>query len=464
MSKEPLENLFVSTDYISTKDEQILKEENKENKISLIEGASIAIEDQLVPSILRLANKKELEPDFNFKINELTDDEFNDLTKDIDESLWDEFGSSSSLANAYQIKRRLLDFQEKEKKLATLGKTGVALRVGAALLDLPALVLDGVTFGAARPFIYANKASRISKYIRGGMVGAGQAGLVTAPTIAADPTRDMEDLGYAMMFGGAVTGSLTKFLAPKHPIVNKFDAKGVELGKQIEKTSLEREGYNLTEKGKRYFKKTRNVVLNSNTDEYDEDIKITKKLIFGNQKQYNKDQLDAIDVLTKTFEGDETVSNFFSRIKKVPDVADPLKLRFYDKSFILRRSDSPATRALSERIAEDAIGPRDINIAPEPTADLIKNNFFKTEITKFYKGYRPALDKYIENKYKSSVSVKRKVIKNYSYEALSEFSEKVGRGIRGEVFDEPGVQEAVLSTRKFLKNFLEKMKKERFIM
>ena len=460
MSKEPLENLFVSTDYISTKDEQILKEENKENKISLIEGASIAIEDQLLPSILRLANKKELEPDFNFRINELTDDEFNDLTKDIDESLWDEFGSASSLANAYQIKRRLLDFQEKQQKLSTLGMTGTALRVGSALLDLPALALDGVTFGLARPFIYANKASRISKYIRGGMVGAGQAGLVTAPTIAADPTRDMEDLGYAMMFGGAVTGSLTKFLAPKHPIVNKFDAKGVELGKQIEKTSLEREGYNLTEKGKRYFKKTRNVILNSNTDEYDEDIKITKKLIFGNQKQYNKDQLDAIDVLTKTFEGDETVSNFFSRIKKVPDVADPLKLRFYDKSFILRRSDSPATRALSERIAEDAIGPRDINIAPEPTADLIKNNFFKTEITKFYRGYRPALDKYIENKYKGSVSVKRKVIKNYSYEALSEFSEKVGRGIRGEVFDEPGVQEAVLSTRKFLKDFLEKMKKD----
>ena len=44
-------------------------------------------------------------------------------------------------------------------------------------------------------------------------------------------------------------------------------------------------------------------------------------------------------------------------------------------------------------------------------------------------------------------------IKNYSYEALSEFSEKVGRGIRGEIVDEPGVQEAVLSTRKFLKDF-----------
>tara|TARA_S200002703_G_scaffold67208_1_gene58406 strand:- start:338 stop:448 length:111 start_codon:yes stop_codon:yes gene_type:complete len=32
MSKEPLENLFVSTDYISTKDEQILKEENNKKK------------------------------------------------------------------------------------------------------------------------------------------------------------------------------------------------------------------------------------------------------------------------------------------------------------------------------------------------------------------------------------------------------------------------------------------------
>jgi hypothetical protein len=459
MSKEQLENIFVSTDYISVKDEEALKEENKKNKISILEGASIAIEDQLVPSILRLANREELEPDFNFRINNLSDKEFNDLTKDINEENWDAFGTASSLANAYQIKRRLLDFQEKEKKLSTLGKTGIALRVGSALLDLPALALDVVTFGAAKPFIYANKASRISKYIRGGMVGAGQAGLITAPTIAADPTRDMEDLGYAMAFGGAVTGSLTKFLAPKHSVLKKFDSKSIELGKQIERESLEKEGYKLTEKGERYFKKPKYVNLNSNTDEYDDDIKITKKLLFGNQKQYNKEQLDAIQTLKKTFEGDEVVENFFDRIDKTPDVANPFRLRVYDKSFILRRSDNPAMRSTSERVAEDAIGPRDFS-SMELTADIHKNNFFKTEITKFYKGYKPALDKFVENKYKSSFSLKRKTIKTYSHSTLSEFSDKVGRAVRGEAIEDPGVQEAALYIRKFLKNFLETMRRD----
>ena len=42
--------------------------------------------------------------------------------------------------------------------------------MGAAILDPTALVADAVTFGIARPFIYANKAARFSKYIRGGLL------------------------------------------------------------------------------------------------------------------------------------------------------------------------------------------------------------------------------------------------------------------------------------------------------
>ena len=168
MSSENLNNLVINTDYLSTKDEEIIKAQSEKEKISLTEGASIVLQDQLIPSLFRMANKESLEPDYNFRF---TEESFKDLTDGVNEDYWDEFGNASSLENAYQIKRRILDAQENNKKLATLGYTGVGLSVASALLDPGALVADGVTFGLARPFIYANRASRISKYIRSGAVG-----------------------------------------------------------------------------------------------------------------------------------------------------------------------------------------------------------------------------------------------------------------------------------------------------
>ena len=97
--------------------------------------------------------------------------------------------------------------------------------MGAAILDPTALVADAVTFGFARPFIYAAKAARYSKYLRAGLVGSGQAALITAPVILNDPTRDIEEIGYAAIMGGAITSGLTRFLGPKHPDINKFDAE-----------------------------------------------------------------------------------------------------------------------------------------------------------------------------------------------------------------------------------------------
>ena len=97
------------------------------------------------------------------------------------------------------------------------------------------------------------KAARYSKYIRGGAVGAGQASLVTAPVIMNDPTRDLEEIAYAAIMGGAITSGLTRFLGPKHPDINKFDAKSKDLGTAIERTNLTQEGYKITPKGEKYF-------------------------------------------------------------------------------------------------------------------------------------------------------------------------------------------------------------------
>jgi len=278
-------DLLLSTDYLSTTDEKILKEKQEKEKISLLEGVGIVVENEwILPSILKSFNQQNLEPDYNYQID---DETFDELTKDLGKEYWEEFSTASSKANAYQIRERLLRHQEGNKKLATLGVTGAALSFGAAMLDPLAIAADAVTFGVARPFIFANRASRVSKYIRSGLVGAGQAGLITAPVIAADPTRDIEDIGYAMLMGGAITSGLTRFLAPKHPDLKKFDAKSQELGKAVEKNILKNDGYNITQKGEKYFPPEKPITKSTYIDEVDEllppesSIKPTSKNIYS---------------------------------------------------------------------------------------------------------------------------------------------------------------------------------------
>ena len=260
-------DLILSTDYLSIEDEKILKAKEEKEKITLGEGISLAIEqEQILPSILKSFSEPELEPNYDFRLD---DETFDEITKDVNPEYWDEFSNASSMKQAFQIKKRILDAQDANQKLKTLGFTGTALRVGAAILDPAALVADAVTFGFARPFIYAKKAARYSKYIRGGAVGAGQAALVTAPVVMNDPTRDLEEIAYAAVMGGAITSGLTRFLGPKHPDINKFDAKSKELGTAIERTNLTQEGYKITPKGEKYFASNKAPNINESIDEVD---------------------------------------------------------------------------------------------------------------------------------------------------------------------------------------------------
>ena len=68
MSSETLSGLVINTDYLTLQDEKILKEKQEQEKISLLEGAKIAYnEEQYLPLVLRTFGKEELIPDYNFK-------------------------------------------------------------------------------------------------------------------------------------------------------------------------------------------------------------------------------------------------------------------------------------------------------------------------------------------------------------------------------------------------------------
>ena len=319
-------DLILSTDYLSIDDEKILQEENEANKITLGEGISLAIQqEQILPSLLKSYSRPELEPNYDFRLDDKT---FDELSKDIDPQYWEEFSNATSLGQAYQIKQRILDSQEANKKLSTLGFTGTALRLGAAILDPTALVADAVTFGFARPFIYANKAARYSKYFRSGLVGAGQASLITAPVVLNDPTRDIEEIGYAALMGGAITSGLTRFLGPKNSYINDFDAKAKDLGRSIEKTNLKNDGYKLTDKGEKYFGPDKPVTPSIYVDEVDEllptqgSIKPTKSNKYSPKEKEIvtslKDDVGEIDIpIPKKFVAGDSIEFFDDAGRKV---------------------------------------------------------------------------------------------------------------------------------------------------
>jgi hypothetical protein len=442
-------DLILSTDYLSTEDEKILKAETEKEKISLGEGISLAIQqEQILPSLLKSFSQPELIPDYDFKID---DELFNDLTTDVSPEYWDEFSNASSKAQAYQIKQRILNAQEANKKLSTLGFTGTALRVGAAVLDPTALAADAVTFGLARPFIYAKKAARYSKYIRGGLVGAGQAALVTTPVVMSDPTRDIDEIGYAALMGGAITSGLTKFIGPKHPDINKFDAKSKELGTAIEKKTLKEDGYQITEEGEKYFGSDKLPNINENINEVDDLLKGQEKIKPTNKNIYSKQEKEMIDDIKQNVSSDELLDNFFDRLDKTPNVGFA-KSRF-DKSSVLRRSDNPYMRSASEKLLEDTVGNVDYSRSLL-TADIHKHNYSGTRMTSFYKEYEPAFTEYLKEINKSTL------FKSYNINDRMQFSNLVSKAIRGEVTPLASVNKAANATKKLFKKILDDLKKD----
>ena len=442
-------DLILSTDYLSIDDEKILKEKEESEKITLGEGVKLAYEqEQILPSILKSYSRPELEPNYDFRLD---DETFDELSKDIDPQYWDEFSNATSLGQAYQIKQRILDSQEANEKLKTLGFTGTALRVGAAVLDPVALVADAVTFGIARPFIYANKAARFSKYIRGGLVGAGQASLITAPVIMNDPTRDIEEIAYAAAMGGAITSGLTRFLGPKHPDINAFDAKAREFGTAMEKQTLKQEGFKITESGEKYFGKDKLPNINENVDEVDELLKGQANVKGTSKNIYSKQEKEMINDIKEGVDADELLDNFFDRIDVTPNVGFA-KGRF-DKSSVLRRSDNPYMRSASEKLLEDTVGNVDFSRSIL-TADIQKSNYAGTRMTSFYREYEPAFTQYLTDIGKTTK------FKSYNLNDRIQFSNLVSRAVRGEVLDIPAVTKGAEAVKKTFKRMLDDLKKD----
>lgn len=181
-------------------------------------------------------------PDPNFRI---TPEQFSEITKGVDPKYHGSLLSAMSQGELddklYQIRRE----QKHQKTLGAMGGTGVALSMGAAVLD---------PVGAAASFLSAPlagsaKVSRAANIMRGAGAGAGTNMLLEGGLYAEQETRDPEDILWAGGLGSAF-GSLGGYLSPnKMRHLEETLADGLE-ARQLDKIKKgEEEGATLTPEG-----------------------------------------------------------------------------------------------------------------------------------------------------------------------------------------------------------------------
>lgn len=187
---------------------------------------SEAIEqNQIVPMMLRQANREDLADDPTFVMTpEILKEHVRDVG--IEERFWDEF-TPGEIRSMGQLRARVAElqaYQEREKVLMSKGAVaGVGTSVLASLLDPAAIAVGAITEGAMAPYILASKATRVGRAVRGGILTMGATAPVEGYIAYNDPTYDAGDAIISVLaaghFGaalGALPRSYDKALADMH--------------------------------------------------------------------------------------------------------------------------------------------------------------------------------------------------------------------------------------------------------
>lgn len=134
-----------------------------------------------------------------------------ELIKDLPQEFHLELSTADSLAEAEQIRIRMLDDLEDRQLLHEAGGYGVAAQLAAGILSPENLIPVG---GALN---WANKAGRLKSAMQTGALVSGMAGGAEAVLASQNYTKDGEDIIYAATFGLALGGGLGAVLAKGTP-------------------------------------------------------------------------------------------------------------------------------------------------------------------------------------------------------------------------------------------------------
>lgn len=207
------------TPFVSDIDRRRAQRDADSRRPGLIEGAGLAAASEwIVPWMMRSAASGGygLDPDF-----ELDDGLFKELTEGVNDNLWPMLDNAISLPHARKIRQDMLEIQETRQRLESMGMTGVALRMGALILDPAAIA---ISLGAAYiggPAVYGANLTRAQRLIRGGLLASGSEAIIEGALTYHDPERDANDVIIAAVGGGVLGGSLNAWAG--HRLLKEAD-------------------------------------------------------------------------------------------------------------------------------------------------------------------------------------------------------------------------------------------------
>lgn len=233
----------------------------------LYTGLGFAVESEnSIGSILRFLERQAVEPDPEFA---LTFEVVERFGQGIGDEYLDAFRSAESLEEMWVIRRQLLTMQESRKQLASMGLTGTALSIGAAIVDPVDIAASTAVAGPVGASLsVATKANRIRRIAAAGLSGAAGAASAELAIGATDPTRGPEDVLYAaaagVVFGagldalGQAVGGYARKARTDIEFRNTVDAAmGAAASGEFENMSVSGliERLALSPKGLKYFSK-----------------------------------------------------------------------------------------------------------------------------------------------------------------------------------------------------------------
>ena len=197
--------------------------------------------------MLKTGNGEELKPNYNFEINDIVPDKetWDELKKGVDPEFVDAFNITDSLPVLRRTKARILDVQEKTAIINAKGvATGVTARLLAAILDPAAWTLAIATDGVMAPAIIMNKASRLTRIVRGGLAAGSTNAAIEMTLASQNPTLGVREVLIAAGAGFVLGGTLRSLRA-----TNRIDDDDAALTKAVDDFVKVKEGQDVVESG-----------------------------------------------------------------------------------------------------------------------------------------------------------------------------------------------------------------------
>ena len=307
--------------------------------------------------------REQFKPDPDFQ---LTESFARELTADLPEDYHAPIleNSFSEAQARFQRQEALKQFAF-DKDIGELGWKGVALRMGAAVVDPFAIAVSIATEGVAAPLIWGNKLSRLGRVFRGATTAGATNAAIEAYLVSQNDFKDPYDILYAMSAGivlGGGVGALGR-TDTSDPMIKALSrmATHADNAQKIETTNAIKT----------------NVLDGDPNNELSVGAAVNPDSLPNQVRELRSDMDDVLDQAGEPVEAAATKLG-------------PIPLRF-DMAGYLLNSPNRIANFLGRILPEDPVGFRkDKNLVIQESADILKTNSMKASFARFYQVYDTA--------------------------------------------------------------------------